>query len=79
MADHLVLDGVDLVADRLDRQEIAVDDRIDQRVGEVVGLARPQAVGAAGLDALAHRVERIAGRSWKVTTKFSPKKMAICS
>ena len=55
MPDHLVLDRVDLVADRLDRREIAVDDRIDQRVGEIVGLARPQAVGIAGLDALAHR------------------------
>ena len=45
VADHVVLDRVDLVADRLDRQEIAVDQRIDQRIGEVVGLARPQAVG----------------------------------
>ena len=42
-------------------REIAVDDRVDQRIGEIVGLARPQAIGIAGLDALAHRVERIAG------------------
>ena len=40
--------------------KIAVDDRIDQRIGEIVGLARPQAVRIAGLDALAHGVERIA-------------------
>ena len=60
VAEHLVLDAVDPVADRLDRRKIAVDDRIDQRVGEIVGLARPQPVRVAGLDALAHRIERIA-------------------
>src|SRR5262245_36048793 len=60
MTDHFVFGGVDLVSDCLYGREIAVDDRINERVGEIVGLARPQAAWIAELDALAHGVERIA-------------------
>ena len=56
---HLVLDVVDQVAGHLDRRKIAVDDGIDQRVGEIVGAAGPQSVGRRTLDALAHGIERI--------------------
>ena len=57
---HLVFDAVDHFAGGLDRREIAVDDGVDQRIGEIVGAACAQPVGHRAFDALAHGIERIA-------------------
>jgi hypothetical protein len=59
-AQHLILDAVDQFAGSLDRREIAVDDGVDQRIGQIVCAACAQPVGHRAFDALAHGIERIA-------------------
>ena len=61
LVDERVLDAVDLLAELLEDEEIVVDDRVDDGVGQVVGAEGPDAALAAP-DPLADRAEAVPGR-----------------
>lgn len=69
---HHVFQFLGAFADVLEDGEIAVDDGVEQGIGEIVG-AEPADLAAILAQAFAHRVEAAAGRSWKLRTKLGPR------
>ena len=58
MTERLVLELLEMVGQRLDQRELAIDDQIDQGIDEIVDAERPQP-RARRLQAVAHRLEDV--------------------